>query len=131
MKRNEVATSYGRCCMSADFFDDFYDTLFQSSKEIRAHFEHTEMAAQKALIKNGINFLLMSAEGSFSSNKKLEQLGESHSKQNMNIDPKLYQVWIKALLNTVEKHDKKITPALLAQWENVLNDGVAKIATKY
>ena len=49
-----VMQSYGRCCASASFFDDFYQQFLQSSPEVRAKFTNTDMPAQKLLLRQGI-----------------------------------------------------------------------------
>ena len=42
-----VMQSYGRCCASASFFDDFYRNFLASSPQIREKFTDTDMPAQK------------------------------------------------------------------------------------
>ena len=51
---NRVMQSYGRCCASADFFDDFYASFLASSPAVREKFVKTDMTAQKQLLRAGI-----------------------------------------------------------------------------
>ena len=44
-----VQRSYGACCMSARFFDDFYAAFLASSNQIAVKFANTNMAKQKQL----------------------------------------------------------------------------------
>ena len=38
---------------------------------------------------------------------KLRALGESHSRQRLDIRPELYDLWLDALLLTISEHDKE------------------------
>ncbi|HGB7429174.1 TPA: globin, partial [Pseudomonas aeruginosa] len=40
---DRVMQSYGRCCASTGFFDDFYRHFLASSPQIRAKFATTDM----------------------------------------------------------------------------------------
>ena len=60
---NLVMQSYGRCCASANFFDDFYTRFLESSPEIRAKFATTDMTQQKHLLRHGILNLVLYARG--------------------------------------------------------------------
>ena len=60
---DQVMQSYGRCCASADFFDDFYTRFLASSPLIREKFVNTNMQAQKQLLRQGIMNLVMVARG--------------------------------------------------------------------
>ncbi|HCH76819.1 MAG TPA: globin, partial [Pseudomonas sp.] len=51
---NRVMQSYGRCCASPNFFDDFYASFLDSSPAIREKFVRTDMTAQKQLLRAGI-----------------------------------------------------------------------------
>lgn len=44
---DRVMQSYGRCCASPTFFDDFYQQFLASSPKIREKFTGTDMPAQK------------------------------------------------------------------------------------
>ena len=54
---NRVMQSYGRCCASPSFFDDFYVTFLASSPAIREKFARTDMTAQKQLLRERLLLL--------------------------------------------------------------------------
>ena len=72
---NLVFQSYGRCCAKAEFFDDFYRTFLASSPEVAEKFTHTDMVAQKQLLRAGILNLVLYARGLPPT--KLQALAES------------------------------------------------------
>lgn len=126
---DRVMQSYGRCCASPDFFDTFYRHFLASSPLIREKFVDTDMAAQKQLLRQGILNLVMHARGM--SDSKLRALGESHSRQRLDIRPELYDLWLDALLLTISEHDKEYDANVGQAWREVLNKGIAVIKAGY
>lgn len=84
---NRVMQSYGRCCASPRFFDDFYATFLASSPAIREKFARTDMTAQKQLLRAGILNLVLFARGM--PDTKLRALGQSHSRAQLDIHTEL------------------------------------------
>ena len=126
---DRVMQSYGRCCASDTFFDDFYEQFLSSSPEIADKFKKTDMPAQKHLLRAGILNLVLHARGM--PDTKLRALGESHSRSKLDIRPELYGLWVGALLSAVRRHDSKATGEDLEAWEQVLNQGISIIKAGY
>ena len=126
---DRVMQSYGRCCASAGFFDDFYVNFLASSPAVRDKFARTDMAAQKHLLRAGILNLVLFARGM--PDTKLRALGESHSRAQLDIHPELYDLWIDALLKTIGQHDEDLQQADLQAWRAVLNKGIDVIKAAY
>lgn len=124
-----VFQSYGRCCKSNGFFDDFYSAFLASSPEVAAKFEDTDMPAQKHLLRAGILNLVLYARGLPPS--KLKALAESHSREKLDIQPHLYNYWLDALLHTIRKDDTETGPAGLEAWRRVLGKGIEVIKSGY
>lgn len=126
---NRVMQSYGRCCASPRFFDDFYATFLASSPAIREKFVRTDMTAQKQLLRAGILNLVLFARGM--PDTKLRALGKSHSREHLDIRPELYDLWIAALLKTISQHDPELEQQDLQAWRTVLNKGIDVIKAGY
>ena len=126
---NRVMQSYGRCCASADFFDDFYASFLSSSPAVREKFVKTDMTAQKQLLRAGILNLVLFARGM--PDTKLQALGKSHSRGHLDIRPELYDLWIAALLKTIGQHDRQLEKEDLQAWRTVLNKGIDVIKSHY
>lgn len=124
-----VFQSYGRCCNSPVFFEDFYSAFMGKSADIRAMFVNTDMSAQRGLLRGGIMWLIMHARGM--SDSKIRALGESHSRKQMNINPMYYGFWLDALMETVEKHDPEFSAELEKIWRNTLRPGIEIIQSMY
>ncbi|SDH55654.1 hypothetical protein SAMN05216588_105223 [Pseudomonas flavescens] len=124
-----VMQSYGRCCASPAFFDDFYRHFLDSSPAIREKFAHTDMPAQKLLLRQGILNLVMHARGMPDS--KLRALGCTHARAAMDIRPELYDLWVDSLLATIARHDPHYAPQTRHAWLGVLRQGIAVIKAQY
>lgn len=121
--------SYGRCCASPTFFDDFYRSFLASSAEVRAKFVNTDMTGQKQLLRQGILNLVMYSRGL--PDTKLRALGASHARSGLDIRPELYELWLAALLQTIREHDRECTAQTLQTWREALGKGIAVIQSHY
>ena len=124
-----VMQSYGRCCASSGFFDSFYQYFLASSPEIREKFAHTNMPAQKQLLRQGILNLVMHASGMHDT--KLRALGCSHARGALDIRPELYDLWLQALLQSIGEHDGQCDANTRLAWHEVLNKGISVIKAQY
>ena len=129
--KDDVQRSYGACCLSPRFFDDFYDVFLASSPEISSKFANTDMSRQKQLLRDGISFMLMYYNGAAAGKMKVDRLAETHSQGRMDIKPQWYDLWVNSLIRTVAKHDSKFTPALERSWRTVLSKGIDVMRRRY
>lgn len=124
-----VMQSYGRCCASPGFFDDFYQQFLASSDEVASKFSNTDLPAQKLLLRQGILNLVLYARGLPST--KLQALAVTHAKGKLDIAPHLYDHWLSALLLTIRRHDPDADDTTLRAWSDVLSPGIALIRAGY
>lgn len=92
-----VQDSYGRCCTSKSFFDDFYEAFVGSSPAIGPKFAKTDMEKQKELLRRGLAFTIMYYKGSTLATQVINGLAKSHSKSQLDIAPSLYAFWLNSL----------------------------------
>ncbi|CAM3489641.1 globin [Parendozoicomonas haliclonae] len=124
-----VFQSYGRCCKSPRFLEDFYENFMASSDAIKERFKDTDMSSQYHLLRSGLLWMILRARGM--SDTKLKDLGESHNRNGYNIPPQWYDLWLEALLKTVAAHDEEYTSALAGQWRSVMLPGIEMIRSRY
>jgi hemoglobin-like flavoprotein len=62
---------------------------------------------------------------------KLRALGETHSRQQMDIRPELYGIWVDTLLATISSHDSQATDETIKAWREILAEGIAIITAHY
>ncbi|MCP4521535.1 MAG: globin [Cytophagales bacterium] len=121
--------SYGRCCLSPVFFDDFYDTFLKSNPKIKEKFVNTDLEKQKSLLKHGISYLLMFYEGKHIAKFKVSELKETHSKRGLDISVDMYNDWLKSLYICIKKHDPNISKDLMKAWHEVLSYSIRRMAS--
>lgn len=126
-----VQKSYGRCLSTGDVLQTFYDYFLNSNPAVKDKFKNTDFENQKKLLKHGINLMIMFAAGTFAGNSGLKRLQQSHSRHNLNIDPRYYELWKNCLLRAVEKHDYKANTEVITAWDFVLNKGIKLITAGY
>lgn len=128
---NKVSRSYGQCCTSAGFFDDFYTNFLGMSQDIASKFRHTDLARQKTLLRAGLGHLVMAYAKSPMSRMKMNKIAESHSRNALDVDPKLYPLWKKALLKTIATHDREYNSSIEKAWSKIVDAGVKGIIDRY
>lgn len=126
---DQVFQSYGRACNSVAFFEDFYSIFMGKAPEIRAMFVNTDMSTQRGLLRSGILWLVMHARGM--SDAKIRALGESHSKQHLNINPIFYSFWLDALIEALHKHDPEFSNGMENIWRETLQPSIDIIKSMY
>ncbi len=126
-----VQRSYGGCCSSPQFFDDFYDKFVAKSPKIAEKFGKTNFDKQKELLRSSITYMILYYTGSPMAQSKIDDLGESHSRTRLDIAPEMYSFWIDSLLETVRMHDKEYSPTLERQWRAVLSKGMSQMKAMY
>lgn len=121
-----VDKSYTRCRLTGTFIDDFYKVFLSSSPKIEEKFRKTDWETQKRMLDHGIRHLILFFhEPSPVTAEKMVQLGESHSRNRLNIEPELYDFWLSALLSTVAESDPKFNPELEEAWKTVVDRGIS------
>lgn len=126
---DQVFQSYGRSCNNPAFFEDFYATFMGKSDAIREMFVNTDMASQRSLLRGGIMWLVMHSRGM--SDSKIRALGESHSREKLNIHPSYYGLWLDALIETLHKHDPQFDAQLEQVWRSTLTPSIDMIKSMY
>jgi hemoglobin-like flavoprotein len=127
----EVIASYYRCEDSGGFFDTFYEVFFAKSPEIPPKFANTDMVMQKQVVMAALLWVLRLYKGDPIARREVEKLSESHSRGGHDIHPGLYEFWLDALCESVEKHDREYTPELEARWRSVMRAGIQLMTSKH
>lgn len=128
---SNVRKSYGRVAMTPQFFSDFYENLLASSPEIPPMFKHTDMKKQESFVRDGIAFLVMYARDPELGEFQIKKLGERHSRNQINVRPDLYRLWIASLVKTLKKHDPYFDAELEKDWRHVVQEGIDLMKSAY
>lgn len=127
----DVVESYHRCEASGGFFDTFYAIFFAKSPEIPPRFAKTNMEKQKQMLMASVLMVLRLGSGDPVVRKYMEEIAEIHSRRGHDIRPKLYDLWLDALCEAVQKYDPQYTPELEAQWREAMRPGIEIMIAAY
>jgi len=126
-----VTASYHRCRASDGFVDTFYEQFLSKSEEVVQRFQKTDFARQKLLLRESLLAMLLLNLNSADAREELDRLAERHSRRGLEIGPHLYELWLDALCEAVEKHDSKFTPELRDQWRAAMRPGIELLVSRY
>jgi len=113
-----------------EFFEAFYEAFMSKSDEIAAKFEHTDMQRQKEMLHQSLHHMF-----DFSMRRKvseeLRRIAERHSASQINIEPRLYDIWLDSLIDTVRMFDSLFAEEVEFAWRVTLAPGIAYMRFKY
>jgi len=120
--------SYKRCLKRSGFLERFYEIFVASSEEVAAKFAHTDFKKQIRVLKLSLYMLMTSVATPL---PELARIAEVHSKRQLDIPPKLYDLWLDCLLQAVREFDPKWNEEVDAAWRRVLTTGIQFMKSKY
>jgi hemoglobin-like flavoprotein len=103
------------------FFNHFYDNFLGKSDAIKAAFQNTNIEHQKLMLEDSLLYMK-----GFSihrqSTSALEDLAAVH--RRLNIDDSFFEIWLEALVETIEQIDPECTESDLLAWRIMLSPGI-------
>lgn len=128
-----VRQSYMRCRSNTDFFTIFYGLFLKRDEAIAAMFKNTDWHKQKHLIQHAIKSAVLFAEEPYIPiiRKHIREIGESHSKYHLNVDPKYYPIWLDCMVETVRRCDPKFSLEVEKAWRQVLQPTIDLMISMY
>ncbi len=128
---DEVYRSFQRCEATGDFADTFYTAFLSSSPEIAPHFAQTDFARQRKLLRDSVQLMVARDVADPEMRALVNQLGETHSRTKRNIAPRLYELWLDSICETVKALDSEWTAGLEAHWRVRMRAGMQIIMAAY
>jgi len=123
--------SLDRCLSQPEFLHRFYETLLASSAEIAEKFKHTDFERQRAALKTALYVLLFAHEWGLEGDAYLRGLALRHSRQDLDVRPELYDLWLESLLKTASEFDQFFDDATADSWRTVLVPGIQFMKSAY
>ncbi|PCH64426.1 MAG: globin [Gammaproteobacteria bacterium] len=131
MDCQDMRTSLGRAITHGDLFGRFYDIFLQSNSKLKMMFTNTDLDAQKALLRQGVNLALLFAEGKSIGKSAMNRLRHSHSKPNIGVEPSLYQYWLESFIKALAEFDPDFDGNLEKKWRQALSAAINHISGGY
>jgi len=131
--REVFLASFGRCRSTAGFLDAFYQRFIASSDEVRAKFAGSDMMRQVSMIEDSLYVVANAVLGEEGSPARgdLPRLAARHSRQDLDIRPELYDLFLECLVVTVRTHDPLFSPEVEAAWRETMGFGIDYFRKRY
>lgn len=123
--------SLDRCVLSPEFLQAFYDRFLGSAEEIRKKFVGTDMYLQKQMLLRSLRLSAGATAGDRESLQEINDRAETHSRDQLDIRPELYDYWLDAIIATAEQFDPKWEPAIESAWRRILGHVVKHMSRRY
>jgi len=127
----EVRMSYGRSLSNRKLIDRFYEIFMASHPDIPKLFENTDFDKQKDLLSQSINMAILFPQKNKIATNAIDRISKTHSKENMDINPKFYPYWLDSLITTLSESDPEFTTDLERQWRLILQETIDHISKGY
>jgi hemoglobin-like flavoprotein len=125
--------SLKRCLAAPGFLESFYESFIASSEEVREKFKYTEMKRQARVLEDSLYVLATAVQGEENSPARgiLPRIAARHSRQDLDIRPELYDLWLTCLLDATRRYDPEFTPEIEAAWRSALGWGIEYMRSRY
>ncbi len=110
------------------FLDKFYEIFLSSSDEVSAMFEDTDMGTQKAMLMTSLVYM---SHANNDSPGLLLNIAEKHNKNNLNIKPHLYKLWLDSLIAAANSIDPLFDENTEKLWRETLQPGIDFMISRY
>jgi hemoglobin-like flavoprotein len=131
--RAAFLASFNRCRAAAGFLEDFYRRFIASSEEIRVKFAGTNMKRQVQMLEDSLYVVAVAIQGEEGSLARgdLPRIAARHSREDLDIRPGLYDLWLECLIEAVRTHDPQFSGEVEAAWRETLAFGVDYMRARY
>jgi hemoglobin-like flavoprotein len=130
---HEFRASLKRCLATPEFLRSFYDLFMSHSDEIRAKFRQTDFTRQTRVLADSLYAMAVVAQGEPESPAwaEIDRLGQNHARDQLDIRPEHYDVWLDSLVRAARQYDAQFTPELERAWRETLSAGIERMRARY
>ena len=129
METVRIAEESLRRCGREAFFHSFYQRLLASDPSIPLKFARTDFDNQNKLLLHGLGLLLVYAK--HDNPALLDRIAERHGRNDLDIAPSLYPLFVDSLVATVHEHDPEASAEVERAWRLTLAPGIAFMTARY
>lgn len=128
----QARDSLSRCSRDPEFLDRFYQLFMDSSPDVREKFAQTDFDRQKKVLSDSL-FLMLTAAGTTSglARVQLEKLAKRHSRNDLDVKPEWYSLWLDTLMKTVAEFDPEYSDQIDAAWRESMKDSIEVLVAGY
>ena len=123
--------SLERCAASEGFLDRFYALFLASDPEVAEKFVGTDQRRQNKMLRRSFYLIMLSSQDEQSASADLLKIAQRHDRGNLDISPRLYELWLECLLQAAEEHDAKFDARTRDAWVQTMRVGIDVLIAAY
>jgi len=112
--------SLDRCSSNEKFMPAFYDRFLSSSDEIQEQFKHTDFEKQNQMLLRSLKLAAGATTGEPESLREIRERAETHDRHHLNIEPRLYDIWLTSVILAAQEFDDEWNPTIEEAWKTIL-----------
>jgi hemoglobin-like flavoprotein len=120
--------SFERYVNNPFFLDSFYELFLSSSDEVRLMFKDTEMEIQKVMLATSMAYMTAAYN---SKSDLLSKIADKHNKNNLNINPHLYPLWLDSLIAAAKSIEPLFDMDTEKLWRKIMQPGIDHMISRY
>lgn len=123
--------SLERCSEDEAFIPSFYDRFLSTSPEIRDKFKDTDFEKQNQMLLRSLRLAAGATSGDPASLRELRDRAETHDQNHLNIEPRLYSLWLASVIETASEFDSNWDESVEEAWNTILGHIVSHMIRFY
>jgi len=120
--------SFERCINDPLFLDKFYEIFLSSSDEVYQMFKNTEMETQKVMLMTSLVYM---SNAHNETPGLLSEIANKHDKNNLNIKPHSYKLWLDSLIAAANSIDPLFDVNTEKLWRETLRPGIDFMVSRF
>jgi len=127
----DFSASLGRCHANPEFITRFYDLFIAASPEAAEKFSDTDLERQRRAMSSSLYALVLTLEGGEAATLYLDRIARQHGRQDLDIRPELYDVWLECLIEAVKEFDPQYSDEIERLWRDAMAFGIEFMRSRY
>ena len=123
--------SLERCARSKKFIPTFYNRFLSASDDISDKFRHTDFGRQNRMLLRSLKLAAYAADGQSEGLREIRERAVSHGRHHLNIEPRLYNFWRSALIETSRQFDGQWDDDIEEAWLTILEHVISQMIKHY
>ncbi len=129
--KDRFLESVDRCADCGDFIPAFYERFLATSEEIREKFKDTDFKRQNRMLLRSLRLAAGATAGNPESLKEVRERAITHDREHLNIQPRLYKLWLNAIIATAREFDPQWDAKVESAWRRSLGHVIEHMIKYY
>ena len=102
-----------------------------SSDDVRDKFSNTNFEKQNKMLLRSLQLCAGATSGDPAALREMDERAITHGSHHLNIEPRLYDLWLEAIVTAAGDHDDEWNDEVDAAWRRILGFVIQHMIRKY